>query len=126
MKSLLRLEELGSFLFSVFLFSALPFPWWCFPLLLFAPDISIAGYLAGPRVGAPCSTRTAFHLRPAGNQPPPRPRRPEARARRTSSALSMVSRAGPTVSCLKRAPNYRGGGGPRSFEWKLHEKVQLG
>jgi hypothetical protein len=49
---IIRLEELGLFLFSVYLFSSLPFPWWTFPLLFFAPDLSIVGYLAGPRVGA--------------------------------------------------------------------------
>ncbi len=52
MTYLIRLEELGLFLFSIYLFSALPFPWWYFPLLFFAPDLSIAAYLAGPRVGA--------------------------------------------------------------------------
>ena len=52
MKSLLRLEELALFLFSVYLFASLPFPWWSFPLLLFAPDLSMAGYLFGPQVGA--------------------------------------------------------------------------
>jgi len=52
MTQLIRLEELGLFLFSIYLFSLLPFPWWYFPLLLFVPDLSIAGYLAGPRAGA--------------------------------------------------------------------------
>ena len=52
MKTLVRLEELGLFLFSIYLFSSLPFPWWTFPLLLLAPDLSIGVYLAGPHVGA--------------------------------------------------------------------------
>jgi hypothetical protein len=52
MTYLVRLEEFGFFLFSIYLFASLPFRWWYFPLLLFAPDLSIAGYLAGPRVGA--------------------------------------------------------------------------
>ena len=52
MTQLIHLEELGLFLFSIYLFSLLPFPWWYFPLLLFVPDLSIAGYLAGPRAGA--------------------------------------------------------------------------
>ena len=52
MKTLIRLEEVALFLFSVFLFASLRFPWWYFPILLFAPDISIAAYLAGPRIGA--------------------------------------------------------------------------
>lgn len=52
MNTLIRLEELGLFLFSIYLYSRLPFPWWLFPLLLFVPDASMAGYLAGPRLGA--------------------------------------------------------------------------
>jgi Domain of unknown function (DUF4260) len=52
MKSLIRLEETAFFLFSIYLFSLLPFPWWTFPVLLFAADLSILAYLAGPRVGA--------------------------------------------------------------------------
>jgi len=52
LKTLLRLEEFGFFLFSVYLFWLLPFPWWYFPLLLFVPDLSMVGYLGGPRLGA--------------------------------------------------------------------------
>ena len=52
MKTLIRLEEVALFLFSIYLFSLLPFPWWVFPLLLFIPDLAMLGYLAGPRVGA--------------------------------------------------------------------------
>lgn len=52
MTALLRLEEFGVFLFSIYLFTQLPFPWWLFPLLLFAPDVSMFGYAFGPAVGA--------------------------------------------------------------------------
>ena len=52
MKTLLRLEELGVFLFSIYLFSTLGYPWWVFPLLFLTPDLSMFGYVAGPRVGA--------------------------------------------------------------------------
>jgi hypothetical protein len=52
MKTMIRLEELGFFLFSIYLFSMLGFPWWYFQLLLFVPDLSMAGYGAGPRAGA--------------------------------------------------------------------------
>ena len=52
MKTLLRLEELGFFLFSIFLFSQLAYPWWFYPLLFFVPDLAMLGYLAGPRIGA--------------------------------------------------------------------------
>jgi Domain of unknown function (DUF4260) len=36
--------------------------WWLFALLLLAPDLSMLGYLAGPRVGA--VTYNAFHIYP--------------------------------------------------------------
>jgi hypothetical protein len=52
MKSVIRLEECGIFLFSLYLFSTLDYPWWLFPLLLFVPDISMVGYLGGTRLGA--------------------------------------------------------------------------
>jgi hypothetical protein len=52
MKTMIRLEELGLFLFSIYLFSLLRHPWWYFPVLLFVPDLSMLGYLAGPRFGA--------------------------------------------------------------------------
>jgi hypothetical protein len=52
MKTTLRLEELGFFLFSIYLFSLLPFSWWYFPVLFFAPDLAMLGYAAGPMVGA--------------------------------------------------------------------------
>jgi Domain of unknown function (DUF4260) len=52
MKTMVRFEELGLFLFSLYLYSSLPFPWWYLPLLLFAPDLSMAGYAAGPRLGS--------------------------------------------------------------------------
>jgi hypothetical protein len=52
MSTLLKLEELGVFLFSIFLFSSLPYSWWLFPVLLFAPDLSMVGYVAGPAIGA--------------------------------------------------------------------------
>ena len=37
-------------------------PWWLFALLLLAPDVSIVGYLAGPRVGA--ALYNVFHPYP--------------------------------------------------------------
>jgi hypothetical protein len=52
MKTLLRLEELAFFLFSIYLFSLLPFPWWVFPVLLLAPDLSMIGYAGGSAIGA--------------------------------------------------------------------------
>lgn len=52
MKTLIRLEELFLTLLSLYLFLGLNYPWWWFPLLLFAPDLSMIGYLLGPKVGA--------------------------------------------------------------------------
>jgi hypothetical protein len=52
MKTLIRLEEAGLFLFSIYLFSTLDFAWWYFPLLLLVPDISMLGYAGSTRIGA--------------------------------------------------------------------------
>jgi Domain of unknown function (DUF4260) len=52
MKILIKLEELAQFLFSIYLFSLLPYAWWAFPLFILAPDVSLLGLLAGKRVGA--------------------------------------------------------------------------
>lgn len=52
MKNLLKLEEIFMLGLSVFLFTRLEYSGWLFALLFFAPDISILGYLAGPRTGA--------------------------------------------------------------------------
>jgi hypothetical protein len=54
MKNLLKLEELAELLAAVLLFRTLPFAWWWLPALFLAPDLSMLGYLAGPRVGAAC------------------------------------------------------------------------
>jgi hypothetical protein len=52
MKTIIKLEELGLFLFSIYLFTLLLFPWWVYPLFFFAPDLSMFGYIGGPRLGA--------------------------------------------------------------------------
>ena len=52
MKTILRLEELAVFLYSIYLFSLLSYPWWVYILLFLTPDLSILGYVAGQRVGA--------------------------------------------------------------------------
>lgn len=52
MKSLLKLEELFLFGLALFLFSGLEYGWGWFALLFFAPDLSMLGYLANPRLGA--------------------------------------------------------------------------
>ena len=40
------------FLLGTYAFSFLPFPWYIFLLLFLLPDLSMLGYLAGPRLGA--------------------------------------------------------------------------
>jgi len=52
MKNLLRLEEFALFLFAVFFFTELNYPWWVFLVLFLAPDLGAIGYLGGSRVGA--------------------------------------------------------------------------
>ncbi len=52
MKTLLRIEEAFLFLLAIFLFSRTGYAWWWFPLLLFAPDAGMLGYLLNPKVGA--------------------------------------------------------------------------
>ena len=52
MKTLLRLEEFLMFALALFLFSQLDYSWGLFALLFFAPDLSMIGYLANPRLGA--------------------------------------------------------------------------
>ena len=49
---MLRLEGLTLFLGAIVAFSMTEQPWWLFALLILAPDLSMAGYLAGNRVGA--------------------------------------------------------------------------
>jgi hypothetical protein len=52
MKSLIKVEELFLAALAFYLFLALGYAGWWFPLLLLLPDLSMLGYLAGPGVGA--------------------------------------------------------------------------
>lgn len=52
MRNLLRMEELGQFLLAIYLYSHTEYAWWLFPVLLLAPDLSMLGYLVGPKLGA--------------------------------------------------------------------------
>jgi hypothetical protein len=54
MKTLLKTEELAEALFALAVFTHLPYAWWVLPATFLLPDLSIAGYLAGPRAGAFC------------------------------------------------------------------------
>jgi hypothetical protein len=48
----LRAEGLAVFAAGLAGFLFLGLPWWAFLLLLIVPDVSMVGYLRGPRVGA--------------------------------------------------------------------------
>jgi Domain of unknown function (DUF4260) len=49
---LLRVEGVAIFAAAVAVYFHEGFAWWLLLLLALAPDLSMAGYLAGPRVGA--------------------------------------------------------------------------
>ena len=48
----LRAEGIAAFAAGLAGFLLLGLPWWAFVLLLIVPDVSMVGYLRGPRVGA--------------------------------------------------------------------------
>ncbi|MBT9188097.1 DUF4260 domain-containing protein [Zobellia russellii] len=48
----IKVEELGMFLFGIYMFSLLPYVWWWFVVLLLTPDFSMLGYLLGNKWGA--------------------------------------------------------------------------
>ena len=52
MKAIIKLEELGLFLFGIYLFNQLDYAWWWFLVLIFAPDLSMIGYAFGNKSGA--------------------------------------------------------------------------
>lgn len=52
MSTLLKLEEAGQFLLSIFLFTQLDYAWWVFPTCLLLPDVAILAYLISPKEGA--------------------------------------------------------------------------
>ncbi|MGV9012871.1 MAG: DUF4260 domain-containing protein [Flavobacteriales bacterium] len=59
MKNLLKLEELAQLLICIVVLALNDMPWWAYLLLALGPDISMLGYLAGPRTGA--FTYNVFH-----------------------------------------------------------------
>ncbi|CAA9434251.1 hypothetical protein AVDCRST_MAG82-2343 [uncultured Rubrobacteraceae bacterium] len=59
---MLRAEGAAMLAGSVLLYWANGGSWWLFVLLSLAPDVSMVGYLAGPRVGA--ALYNAFHSYP--------------------------------------------------------------
>jgi len=64
MKQLLKLEELGSLVIGVYLFSTLDLSWWWFFGLFLLPDISMLGYLFETKIGA--WSYNFFHLKILG------------------------------------------------------------
>lgn len=52
MTLLVKLEELGQFFLSIYLFYLLDYDTWVFPALLLLPDVSMVGYLINPKIGA--------------------------------------------------------------------------
>ncbi len=52
MKITLQIEELGLFLFGIFLFNQMEYAWWWFLVLILLPDLSMIGYLFGNKIGA--------------------------------------------------------------------------
>lgn len=54
MKLLLRLEGACYGIAALLIYWQQGFSWWLFAGLILVPDLSMLGYLAGPRVGAIC------------------------------------------------------------------------
>ena len=52
LRTLLRLEGLTLFLGMTLLYAVWGGAWWVYLMLFLAPDLSMAAYLAGPKVGA--------------------------------------------------------------------------
>ena len=49
---ILRIEGAALFIAALYAYRLTGVSWWLFPVLFLVPDLSFAGYLAGPRVGA--------------------------------------------------------------------------
>lgn len=61
----LRAEGLAAFVLSIALFSQTELGWGPFLLLLLAPDLSMVGYLGGPRAGAAAYNLAHTYASPA-------------------------------------------------------------
>lgn len=59
MKTIIKLEELGMFLFGIFIFNQMNYDWWWFLVLILVPDFSMIGYAFGNNIGA--ITYNVFH-----------------------------------------------------------------
>jgi hypothetical protein len=49
---ILRLEGLALLILGTWVFAQTGLSWWLYGLLFFSPDLSFAGYMAGPKAGA--------------------------------------------------------------------------
>lgn len=56
MKNILKAEELAQLIIAIMALTCFPLgiPWWLWPVLFLAPDLSMLGYLAGAKAGAVC------------------------------------------------------------------------
>ncbi|QWG15336.1 DUF4260 domain-containing protein [Bradyrhizobium sediminis] len=63
-RTLLRLEGLALFAGMTLLYAVWEGSWWVYALLFLAPDLSFAGYLAGPRIGAAVYNAAHSYLAP--------------------------------------------------------------
>jgi hypothetical protein len=52
MKTILKIEEAALFIASLVAFPYLDLSWWWFVGCILVPDVSMLGYLAGPKAGA--------------------------------------------------------------------------
>ncbi len=59
MNNVLKLEEVGMFAFSIYLFRQTDFAWWWFIALILVPDIGMLGYVINSKVGS--VTYNIFH-----------------------------------------------------------------
>jgi hypothetical protein len=62
---LLRLEGAGVLVVAIAIYAHLGLNWWLFALLFFTPDLSMLGYLAGPRIGAIAYNAIHTYIAPA-------------------------------------------------------------
>lgn len=58
----LRIESAAVAIAAILAYRQLGQPWWLFAALILVPDLSMLGYLAGPRLGAHCYN--AMHIYP--------------------------------------------------------------
>jgi hypothetical protein len=60
----LRVESAAIALSAILAYRQLGAPWWLFAALILVPDLSMLGYLAGPRLGAFCYNVMHIYLGP--------------------------------------------------------------